>query len=188
MAKRESLFSYISKAAEVNEESHNAIKATSGLVEMEATYTLSMNLEKSEQKKVIKIARVPASHAVIERQASQALSEHTVLNMPITKAQFDRIKRQASELASMPTQQAANPNNSELVSKNSMDRPVLAQSHNGVDSENIDQEFDMCQTEAKDIDDTLSEKGEALAQALVNHDTANDNNLPLRNTKTVKNK
>jgi hypothetical protein len=32
-----------------------------------------------------------------------------------------------------------------------------------VDSENIDQEFDMYQTEAKDIDDILSDKGMALA-------------------------
>jgi hypothetical protein len=86
MAKRESLFSYISKAAEVNEESQYSIKATFGLVEMEATDSLSMNLEKSEEKKTIRIARVPASLAVVERKASQALSEHTVLNMPITKA------------------------------------------------------------------------------------------------------
>jgi hypothetical protein len=86
MAKREPLFSYISKAAEVNEESHSAIKATFGLVEMEATDTFSMNLEKTEEKKAIRIARVPASLAVVERQASQALSEHTVLTMPITKA------------------------------------------------------------------------------------------------------
>jgi hypothetical protein len=57
-----------------------------------------------------------------------------------------------------------------------------------VDSENIDQEFDIYQTEAKDIDDILSEKGQALAKSLENHDTANDNNLPLKNTKTVKNK
>jgi hypothetical protein len=54
---------------------------------------------------------------------------------------------------------APNPNNAELMSKISMDREALAKSHNGVDSENIDQEFDMYQTEAKDIDDTLSEKG-----------------------------
>jgi hypothetical protein len=32
-----------------------------------------------------------------------------------------------------------------------------------VESEKIDQEFDMYQTEAKDIDDTLSDKGQALA-------------------------
>jgi hypothetical protein len=86
MAKRESLFSYISKAAELNEESHYMIKATFELVEMEATDSLSENLEKSEEKKAITLNRVPASHAVVERQASQALSERTVLNMPITKA------------------------------------------------------------------------------------------------------
>ena len=86
MAKRESLFSYISKAAESNEESHYMIKPTFVLIEMEATDTLSENLEKSEEKKAISITRVPASHAIVERQTSQALSEHTVLNMPITKA------------------------------------------------------------------------------------------------------
>ena len=70
-----------------------------------------------------------------------------------------------------------------------MDRAALAKSHNGVDSDKIDQEFDMYQTEAKDIDDTLSLNGKALALALENHDsTALDNNLPLRDTKTVENK
>lgn len=44
-----------------------------------------------------------------------------------------------------------------------MDRAALAKSHNGVDSDKIDQEFDMYQTEAKDIDDTLSLNGKALA-------------------------
>jgi hypothetical protein len=53
---------------------------------MEATHSLSENLEKSEEKKAISITRVPASHAIVERQASQALSERTVLSMPITKA------------------------------------------------------------------------------------------------------
>ena len=67
MAKRESLFSYISKAADVSEESHYAIKASFGLVEIEATDTLSVDLEKSEEKKAIRIARVPPSHAVVER-------------------------------------------------------------------------------------------------------------------------
>jgi hypothetical protein len=86
MAKRESLFSYISMTAEVNEESNYAIQPTFGLVEMEATDTLFENLEKSEEKKAISITRVSASHAVVERQVSQALSEHTVMNMPITKA------------------------------------------------------------------------------------------------------
>jgi hypothetical protein len=123
MAKRESLFSYISKAAEANEESNYAIKAIFEVVEMAATDALSENLEKSEEKKTISITRVPASHAIVERQTSQALSERTLLNMPITKAQFDRIKRQASESASM---HAPNSSNAELVSKNSMERAALA--------------------------------------------------------------